>query len=579
MPELVITDAGLTAAIDAGNRGLSLAVQTIAVGDGRYEPVATQTELQNELARTPVISGALIGQNQLHLHGAFTDGAWTAYELGFLLDDGTLFAVHSTGPGGAPLLQKLAGVNIVQAFELVLSRVPAGSVSVETGIVNILGVGNATKTDRGVIRLSTVQEGLDGLDDESAVTPAVMQAKIDALVGAAPAVLDTLEEIANALRNDPNVLSALQTGLAARVRRDQLVHTLDTLLGSEDWRVGFNDTVLSDGFDLAARTRVDRAISQSLTNFRWVQMFAQIGDYFVSDDIIFPVSSIPAYVANTGSMYGVEGNKLYTINRMTGATVEAQTLNGTVPRAWRGLAVANGVLLGLGVSVTGAGGAIYSIDTANGSTEVAIALSTNSSSRLSGLAFDGTNFYTTDAPSPTFVSTSLYTINPSSGERLRVGGIGSQKVTSATIRLVWGGDNLYLVFSNETGFSGGDHLWRVDRNTAATTSVAAFSPAQGNSDYWQNIAWDGQDLYVKTSTRLSRVNRSSAALNFLGTGGSITGGMAWLPTSPGARLGLTITGPNAAVDLGLSRHPTNTSVLRFLHPSRDLRIAQIVGIP
>lgn len=42
-------------------------------------------------------------------------------------------------------------------------------------------------------------------------------AVVTQIVGSAPAALDTLHEIADALQNDPNILAAIQDGLAKRV--------------------------------------------------------------------------------------------------------------------------------------------------------------------------------------------------------------------------------------------------------------------------------------------------------------------------------------------------------------------------
>lgn len=54
----------------------------------------------------------------------------------------------------------------------------------------------------------------------SSKTVAAIDAAVDALVGAAPGVLDTLEELAAALGNDADAITSINAALANRVRTD-----------------------------------------------------------------------------------------------------------------------------------------------------------------------------------------------------------------------------------------------------------------------------------------------------------------------------------------------------------------------
>lgn len=74
----------------------------------------------------------------------------------------------------------------------------------------------ATETAIGRVELATVAEVLTGTDTARAVTPAGVQAKIAALVNSAPGLLDTLDEIANALGDDPNFATTITTALAGK---------------------------------------------------------------------------------------------------------------------------------------------------------------------------------------------------------------------------------------------------------------------------------------------------------------------------------------------------------------------------
>ena len=53
--------------------------------------------------------------------------------------------------------------------------------------------------------------------DKDAVTVKYVQNKFDALIGTAPALLDTIQEIASALNGDPNILNALSTNLSTAI--------------------------------------------------------------------------------------------------------------------------------------------------------------------------------------------------------------------------------------------------------------------------------------------------------------------------------------------------------------------------
>lgn len=69
--------------------------------------------------------------------------------------------------------------------------------------VDVNSVPDATATQKGVVELATSAEVLTGTDTVRAVTPAGIASRIGALVGSAPAGLDTLAEIAAAIGNDP----------------------------------------------------------------------------------------------------------------------------------------------------------------------------------------------------------------------------------------------------------------------------------------------------------------------------------------------------------------------------------------
>lgn len=75
---------------------------------------------------------------------------------------------------------------------------------------------SASETAQGKVELATVAETLTGTDTARAVTAAGVQAKIDALIDSAPGLLNTLDEIAAALGDDPNFATTITTALAGK---------------------------------------------------------------------------------------------------------------------------------------------------------------------------------------------------------------------------------------------------------------------------------------------------------------------------------------------------------------------------
>ncbi|AJQ93228.1 phage tail protein [Gynuella sunshinyii] len=136
----VITDAGITALIDAKSRGIMAKITHVAVGDGGTGPyVASRdmTELKNEIQRSVVEGGELIGsqQNQLYLTATIRDNGdnipeiYPIYEIGFFLENGVLFAVYASE--AEKLAEKITGTDFVLAFDLTLTGTEAESIIID----------------------------------------------------------------------------------------------------------------------------------------------------------------------------------------------------------------------------------------------------------------------------------------------------------------------------------------------------------------------------------------------------------------------------------------------------------------
>lgn len=168
----IITSAGLAAVLNATNNGLSARITHVALGDTAWTPDNTATALRNERQRVTVSNGTRIQPNQIHIT-AVENGTveYWIRELAFVLDDGTLLAVWSD-PTQA-LAFKAAGVDVLLAFDLVLSALPDDSVTV----VGTGGVQLPPSTEEvvGVLRLATSLEMFLGERNDVAASPERIQ--------------------------------------------------------------------------------------------------------------------------------------------------------------------------------------------------------------------------------------------------------------------------------------------------------------------------------------------------------------------------------------------------------------------
>ena len=115
---------------DTGTGITARRITHIALGDVGYVPSAKQTALRRELARYPISGGRRISDTQLHVTALADDGTeFYVREVGFVLDNGALLAVWSDPEHS--LCYKSALHQLLLAFDLDISALPAGSVTIE----------------------------------------------------------------------------------------------------------------------------------------------------------------------------------------------------------------------------------------------------------------------------------------------------------------------------------------------------------------------------------------------------------------------------------------------------------------
>ena len=439
MPELIITNAGRQAAIDANNMGLTVRMTRIAVGTGQYVPTAAQTTLQAQVAVVDIAAGLAIGSDQVQVSARFTAGAWDAYELGVFLQDGTLFAVGSSAQVG-DFPTKEAGTDVVVTCTLLISDVPSGSVSVLASIQTTIP--KATTTQDGVVELADASD--PETDNERAMTPALVRSRIDiaidGLAGTAPDVLDTLTEIAAALKNNPSIIDELLTAIALRARLGGATFTGATQgltrqagdntrhFATTAFVQGENTSpvLLDNGFDLEANTEVDRVFTHAITDFRWLEFYYRHKDESTELGRSFrlPVADLATYAVGVRHLFAVNktDKSLYQVDTAARTTTRTGAL-GTEVDLPGDMTSHNGSLILLGITQQ----ALYNVNITTGAATLRCFLQQpESSHKFYAIASHGGTLYGLAWRSNQLGGDTIpYTINPSTGLIVRVGNAGN----------------------------------------------------------------------------------------------------------------------------------------------------------
>ena len=170
--KMVVTKVGRQAIVNAGQTGTNaVTISHIGVGAGKYTPSESQTALTEEIKRLPIIEGGGTGDGAIHVAMQDADAqAYTVYEVGIFLADGTLFAVCSQTE---PVVQKTKATELLLALDVTFADVDVKSI--KFGDVSF-GNAAATTANAGVVQLATDDEVKAGTDSQKALTPAAMTA-------------------------------------------------------------------------------------------------------------------------------------------------------------------------------------------------------------------------------------------------------------------------------------------------------------------------------------------------------------------------------------------------------------------
>ena len=193
-----------------------------------------------------------------------------------------------------------------------------------------------------------------------------VRAQVAALAGAAPAALDTVVELAAALKNNPAIVDELLAAIGLRLTQAQVDARIATKAPK--------DVVLASDIDLAAGTRVTQALSESMDGFRWLGIVAgddadDYGTYLrvprAGVGVLVPAYALRGWILD-GSNDAVQ---LYDIDANDGtltARGSTQQLTTVASPKSASIATHNGETLGWVVRIENRSVQLYVIDDNDG---------------------------------------------------------------------------------------------------------------------------------------------------------------------------------------------------------------------
>ena len=125
-----ITQAGMRAALNAQQNGMKINIASVGVGDRAYTPSDNLTKLYNEQERVPILSSEVnTDEKSITVHAILqSNKQYWIREVGFYLDDGTLFAVWSDP--NYILGYKTDISQFLIGFKMKLTTVPISSIQI-----------------------------------------------------------------------------------------------------------------------------------------------------------------------------------------------------------------------------------------------------------------------------------------------------------------------------------------------------------------------------------------------------------------------------------------------------------------
>ncbi|WP_316442496.1 phage tail protein [Escherichia coli] len=248
----VLTNVGAAKLANATALGAQVEITQMAVGDGNGvlpTPNPAQTALVHELRRQPLNSLSIDPNNANQIIAEQVipedEGGWWIREIGLFDKDGDMIAVANCAETYKPQLQEGSGRVQVVRMILIVSSTAAVTLKIDPSVVlatrqyvddQIIQVKSyvdqkmaahvaaadphkqyAPKESPALTGRPTAPTA-EGKDSSTQIAnTAFVQAAIAALVGSSPEALDTLNELAAALGNDPNFATTVTNSLAGKM--------------------------------------------------------------------------------------------------------------------------------------------------------------------------------------------------------------------------------------------------------------------------------------------------------------------------------------------------------------------------
>jgi hypothetical protein len=268
------------------------ALRTLINGNAADLSSLTTTAKTNLVAAINELDAAIGASGATDLDG-LTDVTLTGPTTGHVLrHNGTVF-VNVLGStffetAGAAATAQAAAIAASQPLDSDLTAIAALSTTAYGRALLTLAdaaaltaaMNAATELVKGTVELATTAETVTGTDTTRAVTPAGVAAAVAALVDAAPGTLDTLNELAAALGDDPNFATTISTSLAGKQPLDTDLTAIAALVSAADrvpYATGAGTWSLAT-FTAAGRALLDDADAAAQRTTLSVYSQTEIGD-------------------------------------------------------------------------------------------------------------------------------------------------------------------------------------------------------------------------------------------------------------------------------------------------------------
>lgn len=257
----VLTNVGAAKLANATALGVQVEITQMAVGDGNGAlptPNPAQTALVHELRRAPLNTLSIDpnNANQIIAEQVIPEdvGGWWIREIGLFDKDGDMIAVANCAETYKPQLQEGSGRVQVVRMILIVSSTAAVTLKIDPSVVlatrqyvddQIIQVKAfvdqqlaahiaaadphkqyAPKASPALTGTPTAPTAAQTVNNTQIATTEFVKSAIAALVASSPDALDTLNELAAALGNDPNFATTVTNALAGKQPLDSTLTDL-----------------------------------------------------------------------------------------------------------------------------------------------------------------------------------------------------------------------------------------------------------------------------------------------------------------------------------------------------------------